>query len=90
MVRYCILKGVRAILVAKLEILGITFLNSGSECGNKNDLAKKSDYSKENSLPQAKKCLGFGKRFSKFAKGIYETCDRNFFNLALTIVVFLR
>ena len=34
-----------------------------------------------------KKFLGFVKRFSKFARGIYETCDRNFFNLALTFVV---
>ena len=36
---------------------------------------------------QAKKLLGFVKRFSEFKKGIYETCDRNFFNLALIIVV---
>ena len=41
----------------------------------------------ENSPSQAKNFLGFVKRFSKFARGIYETCDRNFFNLALTFVV---
>ena len=27
------------------------------------------------------------KRFSEFAKGIYETCDYNIFNFALIIVV---
>ena len=32
------------------------------------------------------KYLGFMKRFSEFAKGIYETCDCNFFNLALAVV----
>ena len=30
---------------------------------------------------------GFVKRFSEFAKGIYEKCDRQFFNLAIIIVV---
>ena len=30
---------------------------------------------------------GFVKRFSEFAKGIYEKCDRHFFNLAIIIVV---
>ena len=34
---------------------------------------------KENSRPQTEKSLGFVKRFSEFVKGIYETCDRNFF-----------
>ena len=33
------------------------------------------------------KTLGFVKRFSEFAKGIYETCDRNFFNLVLVVVL---
>ena len=55
MVRYFILKAVRAILVTKGVILGISFLNSGSKCGNKNGFAKKSGRSEENSLPQAKK-----------------------------------
>ena len=41
----------------------------------------------ENSLPQAKMFWGFMKRFSEFTKGIYETGDRNFFNLTLSIVV---
>ena len=27
------------------------------------------------------------KCFSEFIKGIYETCDRNFFNLAIIVVV---
>ena len=30
---------------------------------------------------------GFVKRFSEFAKGIYEKCDRHFFNLVIIIVV---
>ena len=30
---------------------------------------------------------GFVKRFSEFAKGIYEKRDRHFFNLAIIIVV---
>ena len=30
--------------------------------------------------------MGFEKRFSELEKGIYETCDRTFFNLALIIV----
>ena len=30
---------------------------------------------------------GVVKRFSEFAKGIYEKCDRHFFNLAIIIVV---
>ena len=44
-----------------------------SEFGNKNSFAKNSDRSEESSPPQAKKCLGFLKRFGEFAKGIYET-----------------
>ena len=60
---------------------------AGSEFGNKNSFAKKFERSEEYSPLQAKKILGFVKRFSKFARGIYETCDRNFFNLALTFVV---
>ena len=51
---------------------------------------KKSERCEENSLPQAKNSLGFGKLFSEFAKGIDETCVRNFFNVVLTAgVVFL-
>ena len=55
------------------------------------DLQKKSEHSQENKLPQAKKILGFAKCFSEFPKGIYETCDCNSFNLAITsiTVVFL-
>ena len=30
--------------------------------------------------------MGLVKRFSEFAKGIYETC-RNFFNLSIIVVV---
>ena len=54
--------------------------------GNENSSAKKSERSKENNLPQAKKLWDFVKCLSEFAKGIYETCDRNFFNLAIIIV----
>ena len=51
---------------------------------------KKSERCEENSLPQAKNSLGFGKHFSEFAKGIDETCIRNFFSVVLTaVVVFL-
>ena len=32
--------------------------------------------------------MGLVKRFSEFAKGIYETCGRNFFNLSIVVVVF--
>ena len=60
---------------------------AGSEFGNKNSFAKKSERSEECSPPQTKEILVFVKRFRKFARGIYETCDRNFFNLALTFVV---
>ena len=63
----------------------IKHLATESKFGNKNSFAKKSEHSKENSPPQAKKFLGFAKRFSEFAKGIYETCNRNFFNLTLII-----
>ena len=51
---------------------------------------KKAERCEENSLPQAKNSLGFGKHFSEFAKGIDETCVRNFFNVVVTtVVVFL-
>ena len=65
--------------------------NTGSKFGNKNRFAKKSEHSQENKLLQAKKILGFVKCFSEFPKGIYETCDCNSFNLAITsiTVVFL-
>ena len=59
---------------------------AGSEFVNKNSFAKKSDHSKENSLLQAKHFLGFVKGFSESVKGIYETCNCNFFNLAIIIV----
>ena len=61
---------------------------AGSEFENKNSFAKKFECSKQNSLPPAKKFLDFPKRFSGFAKGIYGTCDRNFFNLITISVVF--
>ena len=72
---------------------------TGSEFGNKNsqksEHCKKSEHSKDNSPPQAKFYfiffLGGGggvvKHFNWFAKGIYETFNRNFFNLAIAIVV---
>ena len=43
--------------------------------------------SKENSLPQTENFVGFVKCFSELAKGIYETCKCNFFNLPVVIVV---
>ena len=58
----------------------------GSKFGNKNSFAKKSERSEDNNSFQAKKLLDFVKRFSEFVVVIYETCDRNFFNLALIIV----
>ena len=48
---------------------------------------KKTKHSDENGPPQAKNFFGFAKSFSKFAKGIYETFDRNLLNLAIFIVV---
>ena len=61
-----------------------------SEFGNKNSFAKKLERCEENSLPRAKNSQGFGKHFGEFAKGIDETCVRNFFNAVLTaVVVFL-
>ena len=47
---------------------------------------KKSNRSKENSQPHAKISWRFLKDFCEFAKGIDETCDCNFFNLAIIIV----
>ena len=38
-------------------------------------------------MSQVQLKFSFRKRFSEFAKGIHETSDRNFFNLALTIIV---
>ena len=61
----------------------------GSEFGNKNSFAKNSECSEENSPPQAKLFWGFVKCFSEYAKRIYETCDHNFFNLAIIIVQFI-
>ena len=60
---------------------------SGSEFGNKNSFAKKSECREENSPTPAKKFLGFVKRFSEFARGIYKTCDCSFLNFVLIIVV---
>ena len=51
----------------------------------KKNFTKKSNHSEENNLLQAKKSLGFLKHFIEFAKGIYETCSSNFFNLTLLI-----
>ena len=55
---------------------------------NKNSFAKKSEHSKENSLPQTELFWGGGsvKHFSKLAMGIYETCDCYFFNFGLITV----
>ena len=60
---------------------------AGSVFGNRNSFARICERNEKNSLPQAKKCLGFVKRFSEFAKENHETCDPNFFNLTLIIVV---
>lgn len=62
-----------------------TLVTAWSEFENKNSFIKKSERSKENSSPQAEHFLGFMKCFSKFAKRIYETTNRNFFNVPLTI-----
>ena len=65
---------------------GVRFsIKTGSKFGNKNSFAKNFERSNENSPSQAKIFLGFVKHFSEFAKGIYETCDCNFFNLALVV-----
>ena len=70
------------------ECIGYTtYVISWSELGNKNTFAKKSERNEENSSPQTNNFLGFAKRFSEFAKRFYETYDRNFFNLAIIIVV---
>ena len=63
---------------------------AGSEFGNKNSFAKKSKRSEKDSLPQAKIFLSFVKRFSEFAKRIYETRNPNFFNFKLIVVVFSK
>ena len=39
-------------------------------------------------MSQTEAFLGFVRCFSKFTRGIYKTCYRNFFNLAIIIVVF--
>ena len=52
----------------KLLSFSKSLINPGSEFGNKNSFTKKSEHSEENSLPQAKKCLGFVKRFIEFEK----------------------
>ena len=59
----------------------------GCKFGNEKSFTKKSNCSKENSLSQAKNLLGFVKHFNEFAKGIYETRDQNFFNLAIIIII---
>ena len=58
---------------------------SGSEFGNKNSFAKKSVRSEDNRPAQAETFLGFVRRFGEFARGIYEICSRNYFNLALIV-----
>ena len=63
-----------------------TFSETGSKFGNKNSFAKKYERSKEKSLPEAKFFFDFVKHLSEFAKEIYVTCDRNFFNIALIVV----
>ena len=52
-----------------------------------NSFGKRSKHSEENSLLQAKTFFGFVKHFSLFAKGVYETCDCNFFSFVIIIVV---
>ena len=47
---------------------------------------KKNERREENTRHRLKNVLGFAKHFSEFAKGIYEICDRNLFNLAIIIV----
>ena len=64
----------------------LNWLNCRVWIGKQKQLCKKSDHSKENSLLQAKHFLGFVKGFSESVKGIYETCNCNFFNLAIIIV----
>ena len=63
------------------SIIVKTYVTVGSKFGNKNSFAKKSECSKENNV------LGFVKHFSEFTKGMYETCNCDFFNLALIIIV---
>ena len=53
----------------------------------KTESAKRSE--KESPL-QAKTFLSFVKRFSEFAKRIYETRNPNFFNFKLIVVVFSK
>ena len=62
-------------------------VHTGSKFGNKNSFTKKSEHGEENCLLQANFWV-FIKCFSEFAKGIYETCDCNFFKFALVVVVF--
>ena len=62
------------------------FLHQGPNLETKIASQKKSEHSEENSPSQVKTFLDFVKCFSKLAKGIYETCDCNFFNFALLII----
>ena len=47
---------------------------------------KKTSVERKITRRRLKNVLGFAKRFSEFAKGIYEICNRNLFNLAIIIV----
>ena len=58
----------------------------GSKFGHKISFAIRSKHSEIKSPLQAENFSGLVKRFSKFAKGIYEICDCNFFNFALIII----
>ena len=53
----------------------------------KTESAKRSE---KDSPLQAKTFLSFVKRFSEFAKRIYETRNPNFFNFKLIVVVFSK
>ena len=69
------------------EYLGIPFTNvQGPNLETKIALQKKTSVERKITCRRLKNVLGFAKRFSEFAKGIYEICDRNLFNLAIIIV----
>ena len=64
------------------QIEGKYIQYTGFELGKKSSFAKVSERSKDKSLPQAKKFLGFAKYFSEFAKLICEVCNHYFINFA--------
>ena len=49
---------------------------------------KKTSVERKITRHRLKNVLGFAKCFSEFAKGIYEICNRNLFNLAIIVAVF--